>query len=224
MKKATVLMVEDNRDILQNNRELLTLEGYRVLTAETVKEAQAILKNHTPDLILLDILLPDGNGIQYCQALRGENNIPILFLSALDSSEAKVQGLLSGGDGYMTKPYKNSELLAYIKALLRRSHMDEVPIHIGSLALQFQPRTAFLKGEKLELKPAEFSFLVYLSRHSEEFVSSDELFEKVWGTNSISDVRTVWEHISRLRKKLKIDSSLQIESKKGKGYRLFVRK
>lgn len=222
MKKATIVMIEDNKNILENNSELLTLEGYKVLSARTLKEGQDLVEQVKPDLILLDIMLPDGNGMDYCRQLRGGSSIPILFLSALDGSDDKVEGLLSGGDGYMVKPYKNSELLAYIKALLRRTYMEEVPIRLGALELTFHPQCGYLNKKKLSLSPAEFSLLACLARNTSRFLPSEELYEKVWDKKENDDMRTVWEHISRLRKKLECAETVQITSKKGKGYRLYV--
>ena len=218
MNGETILMIEDNHSILSNNREIMELEGARVLSAGNLADGRKLAERERIDLILLDIMLPDGSGLEYCRQLRGESNIPILFLSALNTSEDVVAGLLSGGDGYIVKPYKNSELIAYVEALLRRSRMMAAPLHFGCIELQFAPRRALVDGIDVILKPMEFSMLEYLVRHAGEYIPAAEIYCKIWG-ESADNLRTVHNHIYNLREKLD-GSGVVVTHKRGLGYKI----
>lgn len=218
-------MIEDNLAILRTNRTALKLEGYRVLEADTLAKGRKMTEQENPDLILLDILMPDGNGLEYCRDYLGKNGARILFLSALNTKEDVIAGLRAGGDDYIAKPYLMEELLARVEALLRRGRlikMEEPPLRIGALELKFAPRQAYLNGNQLSLTPMEFTMLEYLSRHMGDYVTAEELYAKIWGMDTAGDVRTVWEHVSRIRNKLGKTAPVDIVSERGKGYRLAV--
>ena len=224
MKDAAILMIEDNPAILRTNRIELEQEGYRVLTAETLAEGRALLECEYPDLILLDILLPDGNGLAYCKELFGQNAPRILFLSALNTPEDVIAGLLAGGDDYMTKPYLVEELLARVQVLLRRPALrrnEPSILRAGPLELNTIAGRAYLAGEDLLLTRMEYTMLEYLANNMEKYSSAEELYRKLWDMDTGGDVRTVWEHVSRLRKKL-AEGAADIESVRGKGYRLLA--
>lgn len=219
-----ILMIEDNQAILRTNRMMLELEGYPVLTAETLEQGREIMKREQPALILLDILLPDGNGLQYCRELLGHNGPRILFLSALNTPEDIIAGLRAGGDDYMTKPYLLEELLARVEALLRRPVVPGHEINslcIGSLELKNTAggSRAYLGGKDLLLTPKELALLSILLQKQGEFVLTHVLYEQVWGMKAL-DTRTVKHHIRRLREKLVKDPQIVIESEQGKGYRV----
>jgi len=223
MKDAKILIIEDDFDIRSANRAALELKGYQVLEADTLSKGRQIAKDLLPDLIILDILLPDGNGLKFCEELRGKSGIRILLLSALGTKSDLLAGLRAGGDDYMSKPYDMDELLLRVEALLRRGMpigVDETVIKLDRLEMNFISRRAFMGGRDILLKPKEFALLEMLVRSRGRTVTVEELYEKVWNLNSAGDVRTVKEHISRIRSKLGEDSTLAIVSDRGKGYRL----
>jgi DNA-binding response OmpR family regulator len=222
MKKATILIVEDDSDILSANRTALELEGYDVLTADTLSKGRTFAEKLSPDLIILDILLPDGNGLSYCEELRG-NGIRILFLSALNTKENVLAGLRAGGDDYISKPYDMDELLLRVEALLRRGKpvgQEEPPLYLGMLELDFISQRALLCGRDILLKPKEFALLAVLAHNPGKTVSAADLYKRVWAMDMSGDAHAVKEHISRIRSKLGRESGLSVVSERGKGYRL----
>lgn len=217
-------MIEDNPAILRTNRMRLELEGYHVLTAETLTKGREITQQGRPDLILLDILLPDGNGLEYCRELFGQAGPRILFLSALNTPQDVITGLRAGGDDYITKPYLLEELMARVEALLRRpvSPGVEPPLlRIGPLEMSSTAGLgrAYLYGKDLLLTPKELSLLSILLQRQGQYVPSQVLYEQVWGMKAV-DTRTVKQHIHRLREKLGEAAPVVIEAEQGKGYRL----
>ncbi len=223
MNKALILIVEDDHDILYTNQAALELEGYSVMTADTLAKGRSIAEKFAPDLIILDILLPDGNGLVYCEELRGKSGVRILFLSALNTREDSLAGLRAGGDDYIAKPYDMEVFIARVEALLRRGKligMEESSIKIGGLELDFSSRRAMQNGKDILLKPKEFAVLEILMRNYGKAIDVNELYKKVWGLEPLKDIRTVKEHISRIRSKLGPDSALSIVSKRARGYRL----
>lgn len=226
MKKSTILIIEDDHDIRCANRAAFELEGYRVMEAGTLMEGRKIAEEFLPDLILLDVLLPDGNGLQYCKELRGKNGIRILFLSALSTKTDLLAGLRAGGDDYMAKPYDMDELLLRVEALLRRGKYigtEEPAVKLPGLEMNLVSCRAMLSGKDLLLKPKEFALLEILALNNGRAVPAEELYEKVWNMNAAGDVRTIKEHISRIRNKLGGASAISILSERGKGYRLVCR-
>lgn len=224
--KGTILIIEDNLDILRANAAELRMENYHVLEADTLETGRALAQKEVPDLILLDIILPDGNGLDYCREVFGQNSPRILFLSAMHTPEDVIAGLRVGGDDYMTKPYLMEELLARVEAILRRSKIGNLQpqsLCIGSLELNGISGRAYLCGKDLLLTHMEYSILEYLARNMNRYLTAQELYQKLWNMEA-GDVRTVWEHISRLRKKLAINRSVDIESVRKKGYRLLAEK
>lgn len=224
MYKADILLVEDDADILRANRMALDLEGYRVTTADTLAKARAAMAASSPDLILLDILLPDGNGLDYCEELRGSSGVRILFLSALNTRADVLAGLRAGGDDYISKPYDLDELLLRIEALLRRGKLiagTETSLRLQELVMDLTSRRATICGKDILLKPKEFALLFLLAKQPDHTVSVKELYERVWGLQTADDMCSVKEHISRIRAKLG-GSGFSIVSQRGKGYRLVI--
>lgn len=231
-ERQTVLLVEDEKDVLMVNARLFARRGYDVRTAQSCTEAYQKLKE-TPDLLILDIMLPDGSGYDICQAFRQNSDHPVIFLSGKGQIADKVQGLQQGGDYYLTKPYDTSELLAVVDMLLKR-HLQAVQkrqqasvICKGSLVLEVDNsralcdgRDAGLTARDAGLTAKEFSLLLMLVRNEEKVVSPQELYERVWGMEAADDVRTVRFHIANLRKKLDADNApdFDIVSVYGKGY------
>lgn len=231
-ERQTILLVEDEKDVLMVNARLFARRGYDVRTAQSCTEAYPKLKE-TPDLLILDIMLPDGSGYDICQAFRQNSDHPVIFLSGKGQIADKVQGLQQGGDYYLTKPYDTSELLAVVDMLLKR-HLQAVQkrqqasvICKGSLVLEVDNsralcdgRDAGLTARDAGLTAKEFSLLLMLVRNEEKVVSPQELYERVWGMEAADDVRTVRFHIANLRKKLDADNApdFDIVSVYGKGY------
>lgn len=223
MKDTTILIIEDDYNIRSANRAALELEGYKVLEADTLSKGRQIVEDSLLDLIILDILLPDGNGLLYCEELRGKSGIRILFLSALNTKSDLLAGLRAGGDDYMAKPYDMDELLLRVEALLRRGKnigIKEPAILPYGLEMNYVSRRVLHNGRDLLLKPKEFSLLELLIQSQGRTVPVEELYEKVWNMNTAGDIRTVKEHISRIRGKLGRSSTLTIVSERGKGYRI----
>lgn len=228
MESPLLLLVEDSAEIMEDNRRALQARGYEVCEARTLGEAKARLAERQPDLILLDVLLPDGSGMDLCRDIREMTAAPILFLSSLGESIQVVAGLRAGGDDYIQKPYEMEELLARIEAQLRRvarlRSMDTVDC-LGGLTLEPRIQRAFLRGQDLLLKPKEFQLLAVLLRDRERWRTPDELYQEVWGADANADARTVLVHISTLRSKLREgedEGELRILRETGKGYRLVV--
>lgn len=221
MKKANILIVEDDSDILNANRAALELEGYDVLAVDTLSKGRSVVDEYSPDLIVLDILLPDGNGLSYCEEMRRKSGIRILFLSALNTREDILAGLRVGGDDYISKPYDMDELLLRVEALLRRGKLigqEEPPMRLGGLELDFISHRALLSGRDILLKPKEFALLAALAREPGRTLSATELYKKIWGMDLAGGAHAVKEHISRIRRKLGKESGLLIVSERGKGY------
>lgn len=225
MSEGTILIIEDNPDILRANAAELRMAHYRVLEADTLEAGRGLARQEVPDLILLDIILPDGSGLDYCREVFGQNAPRILFLSALHTPADVVAGLRAGGDDYMTKPYLMQELLARVEAILRRPKMGRSqpqPLRMGALALNAIAKRAYLDGTDLLLTHMEYAILAYLTQNMDRHVPAEELYQKLWDMEAVTDIRTVWEHISRLRRKLGADPAVKIESVRGKGYRLLI--
>ncbi|MCZ0704514.1 DNA-binding response OmpR family regulator [Natronobacillus azotifigens] len=199
-----ILIIEDDVNILKTNQKMLELAGYRVFATDTLESAHSIVNDENPDLLILEVLLPNGNGLNYCKELRLKSDIKILFLSSLCTKNDVINGFHVGGDDYMSKPYDMDELLVRIRALLRRGRLiksEERVLRLGALELSLSSRRAFLNGEDLLLKPREFYLLEVLIRNRDQILTAQEIYQLIWGSEA-NDIRTVWVHMSMLRKKL----------------------
>ena len=218
---STILLVEDNPHIMKINAEMLALRGYEVLKASSAAQAREQLYWHTVDLIVLDIMLPDGNGVALCQEFKRLYHIPILFLTALSSNRDVVEGLRAGGDDYLLKPYDLEVLVARIEARLRSDADSRRYFCYGCLKLDTVSLTGYVNDRAIMLTQKEFTVLLLLARNAERKVSQAELLREVWGSESDADNRALWTLISRLRKKLNSkESRLEISSLRGGGYLL----
>lgn len=218
---STILLVEDNPHIMKINAQLLTLRGYQVLQAETAAQAREQLRWHPVDLIVLDILLPDGSGLELCRELKAQRPIPILFLTALGENQDVVEGLRAGGDDYLAKPYDLEVLVARIEARLRAAEEVRRYFGYGDLKLDLLTMTGYVNGKDIQLTQKEFTALLLLARAAERKVSQEELMEALWGPDAHAESRALWTLISRLRKKLNSqESRLEISSLRGGGYLL----
>lgn len=198
-----VLVAEDDPAIRALLRRTLGLEGYQVVEAEDGEEAvEKALQQH-PDLVILDVLLPRKDGWDVCREIRRESSVPILMLTALGQEEDEVKGLEVGADDYVVKPFSPRQLLARVKALLRRSQgQGDLILEYPDLILDGKARRVTYRGEEILLAPKEFDLLYFLARHPGQVLSRQQLLERVWGWDYEGDDRTVDEHVKRIRRKL----------------------
>lgn len=218
---SKILLVEDSVDILNMNASMLELNGYEVLRAENIVKAEECLKNDEPDLIVLDIMLPDGNGIAWCKKIKQYRSVPVLFLSALNESADVVAGLRAGGDDYLAKPYDMEVLLARIETRLNASKAENRYASFGELRLDIYTDTATFKGVDLCLSQKEFLMLhaIVLGSKNGKPISKEKLLETVWGLSTGKDANSIYTAISRLNSKLSgCKSQLTVSSLKANGY------
>ncbi len=224
--KPVILMVEDETDVLRINARMMTRRGYEVLCAENYVTAKALLEQHTPDLLILDIMLPDGSGYDLCDSFRKLSDHPVIFLTGKAKLADRIDGLSRGGDYYLTKPYDLDELLAVSERLLKRhietkqKHADLTEIVKGPLTLHIPTAKAEINGRDAGLTAKEFALLLLLVRNESKELSAETLYETVWGASAEKDTRTVRVHITTLRRKLDADNTdaFDIFSVYGKGY------
>lgn len=219
MSKNLILLIEDDPDIASANRIMLELEGYSVIEARTLKKGKELVENASPDLVVMDIMLPDGNSLDYCRELRGKSGVRILFLSALGTKEDIVEGLRAGGDDYLAKPYIMDELILRIQALMRRGNMEQEETNPEGLTFNSLSNQAFYNGKDLMLKPKEYAVLELLNKNRDYYLSAEEIYSAVWNIDGSDDLSTVHNHIYSLRKKL-TGTGYSIELKRGRGYQL----
>ena len=218
--KGLVLLVEDNDGLNRSNSRALTMRGYAVAAALTLAEARLKLAEAQPDIILLDVELPDGNGIDFCEEIRSKTTAHILFLTAKLEHENMVRGLDNGGDDYITKPFHPGELLARIDAAMRRRMIDKKPVQMitkGTLTLDIMATQAFIGGEDLSLTPKEFSLLLLLAQNEGNILSAEFVYEKAWNLPLKGDKNSIRIAISRLRSKIE-SAGYIIQTLRGQGY------
>ncbi len=224
--KPLILMVEDEPDVLHINARMMTRRGYEVLCAENYVTAKALLDQHIPDLLILDIMLPDGSGYDLCDSFRAVSDHPVIFLTGKNDLADKIDGLSRGGDYYLTKPYDLDELLAVAERLLQR-HMeakrrqaDLAVITRGSLTLSIPKARAEVHGRDAGLTAKEFALLLLLMQNDGKELTTDMLYEGVWDSSSEKDPGTLRTHMKTLRRKLDADNTddFDILSVYGKGY------
>jgi DNA-binding response OmpR family regulator len=222
-KKARILLVEDDVALRETLAYNLEKSGYQVSTAADGVKALDVAKEVEPDLVLLDLMLPELDGLSVCRALREQYNIPIIMLTARTGEVDKIVGLDAGADDYVTKPFSLGELLARVRAALRRAPSTTVSdkLSSGNLSLDLISRRATLDGVELLLSPKEFSLLAELVRNKGAVLSRDLLLTRVWGFDYYGDTRTVDVHIRWLREKIEADPSNpeRIQTVRGIGYR-----
>jgi DNA-binding response OmpR family regulator len=216
----TILCVEDEPKILDNNRAALTQAGYVVLTAENLAQAREHLSKCTPGAIVLDIMLPDGNGLEFLKELRaGGSKIPVIMLTAWSESFNIAKGLRAGANDYLGKPFEYEVLLARVEALFR--NVEQIPevVERGPLKLDITAGRAFLNNVDMLLTQKEFSLLLLFAQNEKRAMSAEYLYEKVWRQAIGDDNRTLKKHLSNLRKKLEDgNSGYKIIATRGEGY------
>jgi len=214
---ATILLIEDNPHIMNINREALNSEGYRVMEAETIAEGRALFQKETPHLIVLDILLPDGDGLHLCEEIRGGSDIPILFVTAKGATEEKIEGLQAGGDDYLAKPYNVNELVVRVKGLLRRANLVPEMITKDTFAMKVNSNEIVVNGVTLRLPQNEFLLLLTFTQNEDKVLTEEFLYDKVWGQHMGSNSSVIQNTISRLRKSIE-GTGYDIEKVRNKGY------
>ena len=218
--KGFVLLVEDNEKLNASNARALTMRGYDVTTVVTLGQARQAITKSQPDIILLDVELPDGDGMDFCKEIRNETTAHILFLTAKTQHEHMMRGLHYGGDDYITKPFHPEELLARIDAVMRRRLMEKAPIQTirkGILTLDIMATQAFINGEDLVLTPKEFSLLLLFVQKEGKLISAENVYEKAWKLPLVDDKNSLKVAISRLRQKIE-PTGYVIQSLRGQGY------
>jgi two-component system OmpR family response regulator len=207
---SKIIIVEDDPNILEALKYNLGKEGYDTITAIDGVQALELARTNKPDLIVLDIMLPKMSGFEVCRILRKEMAIPIIMLTARDDEIDKVTGLDLGADDYMTKPFSMRELMARIRAMLRRVEIQtvipETPLSFGDLEVDTLHHVITRAGNTLNLSPKEFDLLVFLTSNKGLVFTRDQLLEKVWGYDYSGDTRTVDVHIRWLREKIEANS------------------
>jgi len=219
---GSILVVEDDQEIAELMRDFLEVEGFRVRLAGSGHETNEQIARDSPDLVLLDVMLPDESGFEICRRLRRDSTVPVLFLSARDSDADKIRGLGLGGDDYIVKSATPAEVVARVKAVLRRAAPTGglQRVRFGELEVDLAAHEVRCGGRPVELTAREFALLRVLVEHPRQVLSRDRLFELVWG--SYGDRSAVAVYIGRLRQKIEPDSARPryIVTVWGAGYRL----
>ncbi|RPF52223.1 response regulator transcription factor [Aquisalibacillus elongatus] len=223
MTKETILIVEDEEGIREMTKLYLEGKGYSVLAAENGQKALNVIQDVSPQLILLDIEMPDMNGFEVCQEIRKQLIVPIIFLSVRRSTMDKVKCFELGGDDYMTKPYVFDELLARIQANIRRyqySPESDDRINCGSLEIDLNHYKCYINGKPVHLYIKEMELLVHLVKHPNRVWSHEQLYDQIWNLDATGNIETVKVHISNLRRKIEEDpmNPKYIKTVRGFGY------
>ena len=217
----TILLVEDNPHIMEINREALMMEDYTVLEADSGSACMEQLSQNDVDLIVLDIMLPDGDGLSLCRRIKEQYDIPILFLSALGENEQIIDGLRAGGDDYLPKPYDIGVLLARIEARLRSSKRSIRFVSYGRLRLDTVSMIASSDKNNLLLTQKEFLLLLSLIKNADRLLSKEDIYREIWSTEPGNNLNAVYTTVSRLNKKLDdADTGLRVILHRGEGYAL----
>ena len=220
-----ILLVEDNEHIMDINARYLTSMGYSVEKAYSARQAEDMLRENLPDLVVLDIMLPDGDGISLCCSIRKYRSVPILFLTAKVTEKDIIAGLENGGDDYLTKPYDLNVFGTRVKALLRRAGKilpENQSYTVGPLLFDIVRARASVGDFDLNLSSKEFGILLFLAQHRGAPVSKEELYRSIWGYENESDGSVLWTTVSRLKKKIESFEELFYIDSDHDGYELVV--
>ena len=223
-----ILIVEDEASFSEALAFLLSKEGFETAVAETGREALDMFNAQGADLILLDLMIPVVSGVEVCRSIRTHSQVPIIMLTAKDAEIDKVVGLELGADDYVTKPYSSRELIARVKAVLRRgqgedgSNQDQDLLEVGPIRLNIGKHQVFVSGNPVALPLKEFELLEFLMRNSGRVLTRSQLIDRVWGGDYYGDTKTLDVHIKRLRAKVEADPAnpILIQTIRGLGYKL----
>lgn len=221
MERGTILVVDDEPNISDLVELYLRRDGYRVVKADNGETALEAVGRHRPRLIVLDVGLPDIDGLEVCRRVRQTSQIPVIFLTARDTEVDRVLGLELGADDYVTKPFSPAELVARVKAVLRRTDgggpAAEI-VQVGAVTIDMGRREVRVHGEPIGFTTKEFDLLRFLAERPGLALSRQQILDGVWGFDWFGDVRTVDVHIAQVRRK--VDRAVQINTVRGVGYRL----
>ncbi len=223
-----ILIVEDEDSFSDALSFMLRREGYEVFIAADGNTAVTEFDKHGPDLVLLDLMLPGIPGTEVCRIIRGKSTVPIIMLTAKDGEVDKVVGLELGADDYVTKPFSSRELLARVRAVLRRhGEQDELlppTIEAGSVRIDVERHVVSVRGEHVTMPLKEFDLLEFLVRNSGRVLTRNQLIDRVWGADYVGDTKTLDVHIKRLRAKIETDPSnpVHINTVRGLGYKFDI--
>jgi two-component system KDP operon response regulator KdpE len=210
-EKAKILVVDDEPQIARVLKTTLSARGYAIRTAVDGDDALLVMRSWTPDLLITDLRMPNVDGVELCHQVRKTSAIPIIVLSVRDEERNKVEALDAGADDYVTKPFSLDELLARVRAALRRATLQQQPesdvIDVGHFRIDSQNHSVQLKGAEIRLTPKEFDVLCYLARHPEKVVTHRALLAAVWGDTSIGQPEYLRVFIGHLRKKIEPEDS-----------------
>jgi len=208
MSRDKILIVEDEKEIAELVRDYLVREGYEVIISHDGEQGLQDYRRHAPVMVILDIMLPRVDGMELCRMIRNESNIPILMLSAKHGEVDKILSLGLGADDYMTKPFSPGEMVARIKAQLRRYTLLSTPpgnqgmLKYGELEIDSKGYNVFLAGKKVDLPAKEFEILNLLAANPQQVFTREQIFERIWGFNEFGDINTVTVHIRKIREKI----------------------
>jgi two-component system response regulator RegX3 len=223
-----ILLVEDERSIAEGLKISLEAEGFQVAWAKDGTEALGAWERTRPDLIVLDLMLPGVSGTEVCRTIRTRSDVPIIMLTARDTEVDRVVGLEIGADDYLTKPFSTRELIARIRAILRRAPIggahvavEELPIEASGVRVDRSRHEVTVEGRRVELPPKEFELLAMLVEYAGRVLTRDQLIDEVWGADYVGDTKTLDVHIRRLRGRIETDPTdpRRIRTVRGVGYR-----
>lgn len=218
-----LLIIDDEPAIVETVQTRLRKDGFTTFTADSAEEGMRLFRRIKPDLVILDIMLPQRSGFEFCRAVRQENATPIIMLSARAEDADRIKGLELGADDYVTKPFNLSELSARVKAVLRRATGEPVrePIERGNLRIDPRSHEATLDAKPLVLSPKEFALLYFLARYPGQVFSREALLDRVWGRDAFVSARTVDVHIRWLRTRIEPDPDhpVRLVTVRGVGYK-----
>lgn len=229
--KKTIIIIEDEDSIAELEKDYLELNGFNVTVAKTGKEGLELSINNDYNMIILDLMLPEMDGFEICKIVREKKDTPIMMVSARRDDIDKIKGLGLGADDYMTKPFSPSELVARVKAHLGRyerlksgSRMNNDVIEIRGIRIDKTARRVFINGEEKTFTTKEFDLLTFFAENPNRVFTKDELFQKIWGMDSIGEIATVTVHVKKIREKIEADTSnpQYIETIWGVGYRFKI--
>ncbi|MGN0149833.1 MAG: response regulator transcription factor [Clostridia bacterium] len=228
MSNNKVLIVDDDDNIVDLIRMYMEKEGFTAVTANNGVKAVELFKSEAPSIVILDVMMPEMDGWQVCREIRRVSNIPIIMLTAKGETFDKVLGLELGADDYMVKPFETKELIARVKAVLRRSETKETTaekeIVFPGLMVNLSNYEMKINGEIIEIPPKELELLYFLASNPNRVFTREQLLEEVWGFDYFGDSRTVDVHIKRLREKLEgVEENWQLKTVWGVGYKFEVR-
>jgi two-component system alkaline phosphatase synthesis response regulator PhoP/two-component system response regulator ResD len=226
MAGEPILIVDDEAHIVDLVRLYLEREGFRVESASDGAQGLRLIEQIRPALVVLDLMLPEVDGLEVCRRVRAGSDVPIVMLTARDEDVDKIVGLELGADDYLTKPFNPRELVARVKAILRRSERpardERVPLRLGDVTVDPARREVSVAGQPVSLRAKEFDLLVAFAEHKGLVLTRDQLLSRVWGYDFYGETRTVDVHVAHLRKRLAASQAVRIETVTGVGYKLVL--